>query len=209
MPSVFDKLICDQHWLTKILNDGYNVTILSVNLEDIEDMEKWVGEAKGPGTGSRIVDVVLIITKNGEIVSCDDNFMPASVLSNAMGRVVSRESRSDERNNPRLVQVKMGTCRINFWLPTRTERPTKVLTMGAGSVDSLRNVHDDVAKRSSSQPRLMYAHANAEGRLLKGPLENMYGREDRDGLVKCSLFSIQYQRLSLPGLENWLYCVPE
>ena len=127
------------------------------------------------------------------------------------GRVVSRESRSDEQNNPRIVQVKMGVCRINFWLPTPTERSTKVLTMGTGSVDSLRNVHDDIAKKSSSQPRLMYAHANAEGSPLRGPLKNMYGREDedRDGLVKNSLFSIQYQRLSLPGLENWLYCVPE
>ena len=84
MPSVFAKLICDQHWLTRILNDGYNVTILSVNLEDIEDMDKWVDEAKGPGKGTRIVDVVLVITKDGEIVSCEDNFMPTSVLSSAM-----------------------------------------------------------------------------------------------------------------------------
>ena len=215
LPCVFDKLICDQRWLRKILNDGSNVTILLVNLEDIEDMDKWLGEVKGIDEVEgqikyKIVDVVLIITKGGEIVSCDENFMPTSVLSNAVGRLVSREFRSDEQNNPRIVQVKMNECRINFRLPLPTERPSKVLTMPAGSVDPLRDLHDDIAERLSIRPQLMYAHASIEGSPLRGPLENMYSRmkEDRDSLIDLGLFSIQYERLSERfGVENWLYCV--
>jgi hypothetical protein len=75
--SLFKMIIPDRKWLQTKLQDGYKFTIVSGDMQQLNNMSVYSDKEAASMTS---ISLALFVTKNGEMVSCTEEFMPKSAF---------------------------------------------------------------------------------------------------------------------------------